>query len=92
MYDVAQLEKQQVALKLHKYLIDEIDEFTKEYVVNRADIITEAIKSYIHAQKEKNFYENFENSCNEVKMMIDGKMPETTLQEFINELDHSSNS
>jgi len=55
MYTLAQLEKQQVGLRLPKYLVDDIEEFTKKFSVNRTDIIVEAIKSYIQAQNEDFF-------------------------------------
>ena len=53
MYSIDKLEKQQVGIRLPKYLIEEIDSFTKEYNVNRTDIITESVKAYLEAQKEK---------------------------------------
>lgn len=34
MHTLNQLEKQQVELRLPKYLIDEIDNFTKQYNIN----------------------------------------------------------
>lgn len=92
MHDLAQLEKQQVGLRLHKYMVDEIDEFTKEYSLNRTDIIIEAIKSYIETQKEKKFYESFEQSCKEARQLMDGELPATTLKDLIDELDADSNS
>ncbi len=92
MHSLAQLEKQQVGLRLHKYLVDEIDEFTKEYSVNRTDIIVEAIKSYISEQKQKEFYKNFDQSCKEVKMMMDGDIKENSLQDFIDEYRESTNT
>jgi len=67
MLSVEQLEKQQVGLRLPKYLIDDIDAFTKKYSVNRTDIIMEAIKSYISEQKSKLFYDNFENAAKELQ-------------------------
>ncbi len=85
MHTLNQLEKQQVGLRLHKYLVDEIDEFTKEYSLNRTDVIVEAIKSYISEQKSRQFYENFDKSCKEVNMMIKGDLEEITLDEFIDE-------
>lgn len=85
MHNLAKLEKQQVGVRLHKYLIDEIDEFTEKYALNRTDVIVEAIKSYINVQKEHEFYDNFDQSCKEVKMMMDDKNPKTTLDDFINE-------
>ena len=53
MHTLSQLEKQQVGLRLPKYLIEEIDEFTREYSLNRTDIIIEAINAYIKEQKTK---------------------------------------
>lgn len=92
MHSLAQLEKQQVGLRLPRYLIDEIDEFTEEFSLNRTDIITEALKSYIAEQKEKMFYEGFDRALSEVKDMIDGTLPETTLGELINELNTHTNT
>jgi len=92
MHSISQLEKQQVGLRLPKYLIEEIDAFTEEYAVNRTDIITEAVKSYIQEQKEKMFYENFEKGVKELKEILDGKKDKfqlTTLDELIDELEHS---
>jgi len=51
MHTLAQLEKQQVGLRLPKYLLDDIDEFTKKYSLNRTEIIIEALKSYVAEQK-----------------------------------------
>ncbi len=57
MHNLAQLEKQQVGLRLPKYLVNEIDEFTKTFSLNRTDVITEAIKSYISEQKAQMLYD-----------------------------------
>ena len=92
MHSLAQLEKQQVGLRLPKYLVDDIDEFTKQFSLNRTDIITEALKSYIAEQKEKMFYESFEQSAKELKEVLDGKKSQselTTLDELIDELENS---
>ncbi len=91
MHSISQLEKQQVGLRLPKYLIEEIDAFTQEYAVNRTDIITEAVKSYIQREKEKMLYESFEKSAKELKEILDGKRDKselTTLDELIDELEH----
>ena len=61
MHTLTQLEKQQVGLRLPKYLIDEIDKFTKAYSLNRTDIIVEAIKSYITEQKAQIEYDKLKN-------------------------------
>ena len=91
MHTISQLEKKQIGLKIPKYLIDEIDEFTKEFSVNRTDIIIEALRSYIQTQKTQMLYKRFDNSAKEVKQMIDGKMPETSLKDLIDELEDNSN-
>jgi len=90
MHDLSQLQKQQVGLRLPKYLVDEIDSFTDEYSLNRSEIITEAIKSYIQEQKEREFYNSFDKSCNEVKLMLDGKLEESTLGTLVDNLNTNS--
>jgi predicted DNA-binding protein len=91
MHNLSQLEKQQVGLRLPKYIVDELDELTKQFSLNRTDIVTEAIKSYIADQKSKLFYESFDTSCKELKTMLDGNLPQTTLRELIDELDTDNN-
>ena len=92
MYTLAQLEKQQVGLRIPKYLVDDIEEFTKKFSVNRTDIIVEAIKSYIQIQNEDLFYSNFDKSCNEATTIIGGGMEENSLSGLIDELEADSNS
>jgi metal-responsive CopG/Arc/MetJ family transcriptional regulator len=92
MHSIAQLEKQQVGLRLPRYLIEEIDAFTEEYAVNRTEIITEAIKAYIENEKEKRIYENFEKGVRELKQILDGEKDISelsTLEELIDELENS---
>ena len=92
MHTLAQLEKQQVGLRLHTYLIDEIDEMTKLFSVNRTDVIVEAIKSYIAQQKANMVYDGIENACKELQMIRDGKKDVSslgTLEDLIDELKHS---
>ncbi|MDO9041204.1 MAG: ribbon-helix-helix domain-containing protein [Desulfocapsaceae bacterium] len=91
MHNLSQLEKQQVGLRLPKYIVEELDELTKQFSLNRTDIVTEAIKSYIADQKSKLFYESFDTSCQELKTMLDGNLPQTTLRELIDELDTDNN-
>jgi len=68
MYNLEQLEKQQIGLRLPQYLIDDIDEFTKQFSVNRTDIVIEALRSYIQEQKEKFLFEKeLLSRVNEVK-------------------------
>jgi metal-responsive CopG/Arc/MetJ family transcriptional regulator len=73
MYTLQQLEKQQVGLRLPKYLIEEIDNFTKEYSLNRSEIITESIKAFISEQKAKKLYENFNESAKELNDILNQK-------------------
>jgi metal-responsive CopG/Arc/MetJ family transcriptional regulator len=68
MHTVQQLEKQQIGLRLPQYMIDDIDEFTQKFSVNRTDIVMEALRSYISEQKEHLEYEEeLLKRVNEVK-------------------------
>ena len=92
MHNLSQLQKQQVGLRLPKYLLDDIDEFTKAYSLNRTDIIVEAVKSYIQEQKAEIFYDSFENSAKELKSVLSSKEKQNNLQsldELIDELEHN---
>ena len=92
MHNLSQLQKQQVGLRLPKYLLDDIDEFTKAYSLNRTDIIVEAVKSYVDEQKAKIFYDSFENSAKELKSVLSSKEKQNNLQslnDLINELEHN---
>ncbi|MCV6608333.1 MAG: ribbon-helix-helix domain-containing protein [Campylobacterales bacterium] len=86
MIGLEKLEKQQVGLRLPKYLIDDIDDFTKEYSLNRSEIITEAIKEFISNQKAEIFYRKLDKSAKETKDLIDGKTPERSLKDLVDEL------
>jgi hypothetical protein len=92
MYTIEQLEKQQVGLRLPKYLIDEIDIFTKEYSLNRSEIITESIKAFISEQKSRKLYESFDKSAKELKEVLENKDDShlDTLGEFIDELNNQA--
>lgn len=92
MHTIEQLEKQQVGLRLPKYLVDEIDTFTEQYSVNRTDIIMEAIKFYVSEQKAKVFYDSFNESCKELNHVLsDNKNTDElkTLDGLISELENS---
>ncbi|WNZ00433.1 ribbon-helix-helix domain-containing protein (plasmid) [Sulfurospirillum sp. 'SP'] len=89
MIALENLQKQQVGLRLPKYLIDEIDEFTKEYSLNRSEIIAESIKAFITEQKAKKLYDSFDTSCKELNNILqtdDSKLQ--SLDGLINELNH----
>ena len=90
MHSISQLEKQQVGLRLPKYLVEEIDAFTKQFSINRTDVIIEAISSYISEQKAHIFYSNFDSASKELKSSLDAT--DTTsmksLDALINELEN----
>ncbi|GGD34823.1 hypothetical protein GCM10012288_06000 [Malaciobacter pacificus] len=89
MYTLEQIEKQQVGLRLPKYLIEQIDELTKEYSLNRSEIITESIKAFLIEQKSKRLYDSFNESCKELKTIIANEGDDLdTLEDFINEIDN----
>jgi len=88
MHSISQLEKQQVGLRLPKYLVEEIDAFTTQFSINRTDVIIEAIASYISEQKAHMFYNNFNAGCKELKSSLDANNTDTikSLDELIDEL------
>lgn len=90
MHTLEQLEKQQVGLRLPKYLVDELDAFTKQFSLNRTDIITEAIHTYVKEQKAKIFYDSFDNSCKELDLIMNDtekRDSSQTLDDLIDELE-----
>ncbi len=89
MHSVTDLEKQQIGLRLPKYLIDEIDSFTREFSVNRTDIVTEALRAYLSEQKSRLFYEQFDRACKEAKTISEKRDTAPILGELIHELDVS---
>lgn len=90
MHSISQLEKQQVGLRLPKYLVEEIDAFTTQFSINRTDVIIEAISSYISEQKAHIFYSEFDAGCKELKNSLDTNTPDEmkSLDELINALEH----
>ncbi len=89
MHSLAQLQKQQVGLRLPVYLVEQIDEFTKEYNLNRTDIIIESIKSYIEKQEAQKLYDEFDTACKELKEVLDNPKKANklqTLDELLDEL------
>jgi len=88
MYSLEQLQKQQVGLRLPQYLLDDLDEFTKSFSLNRSEIIVEAVKSYVDEQKAKIFYNKFDESSKELKDTLNSDDSNLqTLDELINELE-----
>ncbi|CAA6801990.1 MAG: Unknown protein [uncultured Sulfurovum sp.] len=92
MHTLEELEKQQIGLRLPQYMIDEIDEFTQQYSVNRTDIVMEALRSYMYEQKTKILYNQFNKSCQEAKAIMNRELPATTLGELIDELETDSHA
>jgi metal-responsive CopG/Arc/MetJ family transcriptional regulator len=89
MHSPAQLKKQQVGLRLPVYLVEKLDELTEKYGLNRSDIITESIKAYIAEQEAREFYENFEEGCRELREVLNDPQKREALQtldEFLDEL------
>ncbi|WP_428087489.1 hypothetical protein [Candidatus Thioglobus sp.] len=83
---VKDLEKQQVGVRMPTYLLNDIDEITKKYKVNRSEILIEAVKSYVAEIKEQVVYERLGESMQEVKLMMDGKIPTIDARSLIDEL------
>ncbi len=90
MHSISQLEKQQVGLRLPKYLVEEIDAFTTQFSINRTDVIIEAISSYISEQKANIFYSNFDAGCKELKNTLTSNTTNSlkSLDELIDDLEH----
>ena len=89
MHSLAQLQKQQVGLRLPKYLLEEIDALTAQYELNRTDIIIESIKSYIERQKIQEVYDSFDSASKELKHILDNPKEMKNLQtldELLDEL------
>jgi len=80
MHSLEQLKKQQVGLRLPVYLLEKLDALTEKYDLNRTDIITESIKSYIEAQEAKEFYQSFDRSSKELKEVLDDPSKADRLQ------------
>ena len=80
MHSLKQLQKQQVGLRLPKYLVEQIDEFTQKYELNRTDIIIESIKSYLEKQEAQEFYDNFDKGCQELKAVLDDPKKAESMQ------------
>jgi predicted DNA-binding protein len=86
MRTLASLQKQQVGLRLPTYLVEELDALGASYELNRSEIITEAINSYIQEQKALIFYKEFDEAAKELKAVLSGDKKAGTLNELIDEL------
>ena len=89
MYTLNQLEKQQVGLRLPRYLIEQLDELASNHSLNRSDLIFEAVRSYIERQKAEVFYQEFDESLQELNAIQQGKQTaELSLSELISDLEN----
>ena len=86
MHTLSKLQKQQVGLRLPKYLIERVDELSQEYGLNRTDIITESIRSYIAQQEVEEFSNSFDRSCKELQSAIKNGEELQSLDQLIDEL------
>ena len=90
MRTLEQRRSQQIELQLPVYLIEQIDEFAEEYNLNRTDIVTNSVKSYIAEQEAQEFYKSFDKSCKELKEVLDDPKKARkleTLDEFLDGLE-----
>lgn len=89
MYSLTQLEKQQVGLRLPRYLIEQLDELASSHSLNRSDLIFEAVRSYIERQKAEVFYQEFDESLQELRALRKGqKVADCSLDDLINDLEN----
>jgi metal-responsive CopG/Arc/MetJ family transcriptional regulator len=86
MHSLEQLETKQIGFRMPTYLVEEIDELTKGFDINRSTFIVEAIRKELKEQKEARFYAGLGEAMVEAKMMMDGKIPKTSLKDLIAEL------
>ncbi|WP_045221302.1 CopG family ribbon-helix-helix protein [Desulfonatronum thioautotrophicum] len=87
MQHIELLRKKQVGLRLPEYLVQELDELSAEYDLNRSEIIHEAIRAYLEEQKSRRFYSEFEQAAKELKAVVYGDACGQSLQDLIHELE-----
>ena len=86
MHAMQKIQTQQVGLRLPTYLVDEVDEFIKDFNVNRTTFIAEAISNFLKQQKEKEVHARLGKAMQEVRLMMDGKIPAISARDTIEEL------
>ncbi|MBE8190426.1 MAG: hypothetical protein HAW58_06205 [Candidatus Thioglobus sp.] len=86
MHTILELKKQQVGVRMPTYLINEIDEISKKYKVNRSEILIEGAKEYVSSVKEQEVYERLGEALQEVKLMTDGKIPKISARSLLDEI------
>jgi metal-responsive CopG/Arc/MetJ family transcriptional regulator len=87
MLELRDLETQQIGLRMPKYLVNDVDEIIADYNINRSTFINNAIQQVVQEQKEQRFYERFESSIAELKLVLDGKSSSKSLEDLIDELE-----
>ncbi len=87
MYSLSQLEKQQVGLRLPRYLIEQLDELASSHSLNRSDLIFEAVRAYIERQKAEQYYQELGESLAEINAIKKGESAiDYSLGDLINDL------
>ena len=80
------IQTQQVGLRLPTYLVDEVDEFIKDFNVSRTTFIAEAISNFLKQQKEKEVHARLGEAMQEVRLMMDGKIPTKSARSLLDEI------
>ena len=83
MRPIAELEKQQVGLRMPTYLLNDIDEITSKYRINRSEFLIEAAKSYVDSVQEDDVHARLGEAMQEVRLMMDGKIPTISARDTI---------
>ncbi|SHA08069.1 hypothetical protein BTHERMOSOX_864 [Bathymodiolus thermophilus thioautotrophic gill symbiont] len=86
MHSIPELETQQVNLNIPTYLLNDIDEITEKYKVDRSEVLIEAAKSYVASIVEQDVHERLYKAFQEVRQMREGKTPKTSARSLLDEL------
>ncbi|CAB5501861.1 hypothetical protein THERMOS_1465 [Bathymodiolus thermophilus thioautotrophic gill symbiont] len=86
MHSIQELETQQVNLNIPTYLLNDIDEITEKYKVDRSEVLIEAAKSYVASIVEQDAHERLYKAFQEVRQMREGKTPKTSARSLLDEL------
>lgn len=88
MYSLSQLEKQQIGLRLPRYLVEQMDELAADHKISRTDIIAEAARAYISEQQAERFYGEFAEAAETMAAIATGQRKDHAggLDELINGL------
>ncbi|WP_122951381.1 hypothetical protein [Bathymodiolus thermophilus thioautotrophic gill symbiont] len=86
MHSIQELETQQVNLNIPTYLLNDIDEITEKYKVDRSEVLIEAAKSYVASIVEQDVHERLYKAFQGVRQMREGKTPKTSARSLLDEL------